>query len=502
MAYLMGIDLGTSSLKTIITDESGHVAAEAAWAYQFDSPHGGYSEQDPGVWWDACVKTIRSCLSRISSGADEVKALSFSGQMHGAVLLDHSDTPIRPAILHNDARSSAQVAMLKELFGPEGVRDLMMNPVYTGFLLPSLLWVREKERENYEKIRRVCLPKDYLKLRLTGDVSSDCSDASATLAYDIRRNCWSEEILDRVGVPLSFFPKLYATSDAVGHVSRSAALETGLSESTIVVAGGGDQVMQGIGNGVVTPGVASSNIGTAGQLSYRSDSPVVNPDLTMNTFTSYRTDQWLIMGAIMNAGVTLKWFNSLFESADYGAIEQMVSSVRPGSAGVVFLPYLNGERTPHLNPDLSGVLFGVNLNTGRAELTRAVMEGVTFALNECKQLCESMGLSASEIIASGGGARSRTWLQIQADVFNTPMKVTDTSEQAGLGAAIAAGTGAGIYQSVEEGCERAVHYKDLTVEPDPESHRIYEEYFRIFKETYRSSKDVLEQITLLGRRTS
>ena len=260
--------------------------------------------------------------------------------------------------------------------------------------------------------------------------------------------------------------------------------------------------MQGIGNGVVTPGVASSNIGTAGQLSYRSDSPVPNPDLTTNTFTSYRPDQWLVMGAIMNAGVTLKWFNSLFESADYDKIEKMVSSVRPGSGGVVFLPYLNGERTPHLNPDLSGVLFGVNLNTGRAELTRAVMEGVVYALNECRQLCESMGLYADEIIASGGGARSRTWLQIQADVFGTPMKVTDTSEQAGLGAAIAAGAGSGIYQSVEEGCERAVHYKDLTVEPDAENHRIYEEYFQIFRQTFQSSKKELEKITLLGRRTS
>ncbi len=502
MAYLMGIDLGTSSLKTLVADEKGHVVAQASQAYQFDSPHGGYSEQDPEVWWNACVKTIRACLAGGAVKADEIKALSFSGQMHGAVLLDGAGHVIRPAILHNDARSGRQVRELKELFGSDGVSQLMMNPVYTGFLLPSLLWVRECERENYEKVRQVCLPKDYLKLRLTGEVSSDCSDASATLAYDIRKNCWSREILEKVQVPMSFFPKVYETADAVGTVSHEAALETGLSESTIVVAGGGDQVMQGIGNGVVTPGVASSNIGTAGQLSYRSDAPVLNPTLATNTFTSYKKDQWLVMGAIMNAGVTLKWFNSLFEKADYEDVERMVSSVRPGSGGVVFLPYLNGERTPHLNPDLSGVLFGVNLNTGRAELTRAVMEGVTFALNECRELCESMGLHASEMIASGGGARSKTWLQIQADVFNTPLKVTDTSEQAGLGAAIAAGAGSGIYQTVEEGCGQAVHYKDLTVEPDQENHRIYEEYFQIFKETYQSSKNELEKITLLGRRTS
>ncbi len=501
MAYLMGIDLGTSSLKTLICDEEGHVCAQASEAYQFDSPRGGYSEQDPEVWWGACVRTIRKCLSSSDIKADDVRALSFSGQMHGAVLLDEAKQVIRPAILHNDARSSEQVGMLNGLFGEEGVKRLMMNPVYTGFLLPSLLWVREHERAEYDRISRVCLPKDYLKLRLTGDVSSDISDASATLAYDIPSNRWSEAILDRVQVPMSFFPKLYSTADAVGCVSAEAAEQTGLSRSTIVVAGGGDQVMQGIGNGVVTPGVASSNIGTAGQLSYRSDSPVLNTSLTTNTFTSYRPDQWLVMGAIMNAGVTLKWFNSLFESADYDDIERMVSGVKPGSGGVVFLPYLNGERTPHLNPDLSGVLFGVNLNTGRAELTRAVMEGVTYALNECRLLCESMGLKADEIIASGGGARSRNWLQIQADVFNTPMKVTDTQEQAGLGAAIAAGAGSGIYKTVEEGCERAVHYRDLIVEPDRENHRIYEEYYQIFRETYQSSKNELEKITLLGRRT-
>ena len=312
MAYLMGIDIGTSSLKTLVTDESGHVMAQASEAYQFDSPHGGYAQQDPEVWWKACVRTIRKCLLEVK--ADEVKALSFSGQMHGAVLLDPDAQVIRPAILHNDARSSEQVRMLKEVFGTDGVRRLMMNAVYTGFLLPSLLWVRENERELYERVDKVCLPKDYLKLRLTGDLSSDISDASATLAYDVRNNCWSREILDALKVPVSFFPKLYQTADAVGHVSRKAAEETGLSQDTIVVAGGGDQVMQGIGNGVVTPGVASSNIGTAGQLSYRSSTPILNPDLTTNTFSSYRTDQWLIMGAIMNAGVTLKNMNQIGEA--------------------------------------------------------------------------------------------------------------------------------------------------------------------------------------------
>ena len=500
MAYLMGIDLGTSSLKTIIIDETGNVKAQSARAYQFATPCGGYAEHDPREWWDACCETVREAIGACGAPASEIKGVSFSGQMHGAVLLDKDFQVIRPAILHCDARSAEQVEKIKEALGPEKVRELVMNPVYTGFLLPSLMWVRDHEPENYAKVRYAFLPKDYLKFKMTGEVSSDYSDASATLAFDIRKNCWSEEILKAVGVPMDFFPRCFGTAEAAGTVCRRAAEATGLSTSTVVSAGGGDQVMQSIGNGIIKAGQASANIGTSGQVSFQSDAPILNPALSTNTFCGYEKGRWFTMGAIMNAGLSLKWFNSLFERADYNQINEQAAKVRPGSGGVVFLPYLNGERTPHVNPNLSGMFLGVNLNTGRPELTRAVMEGVAYALNQCIEVCGDLGLKADTMVASGGGARSGPWLQIQADIYGIPLKVADTEEQAGLGSAIAAGVGAGIYRDIEDGCSAVVRYKDLTVVPDEENHKIYQEYYQLYKDTYTASREVLQRVTLMGRR--
>ncbi len=501
MAYICGVDLGTSSLKTLLMDEEGRVKGVCAKSYQFASPQGGFAEHDPSEWWEACCSTIQGVLKQSGISPEEVAGVSFSGQMHGAVLLDENYQVIRPAILHCDARSSQQVEWIKETLGEEHVRQWIMNPVYTGFLLPSLLWVRDHEPENYKKVRHVCLPKDYLKFRMSGELSSDYSDASATLAFDIVKGCWSREILDAVNVPIDIFPRCYNTAEAAGTVCGEASRETGLTCKTVVVAGGGDQVMQGIGNGAIQTGTATVNIGSSGQFSFQSGAPIMNKELNTNTFYGYEKGRWIVMGAIMNAGLSLKWVNNLLGQKDFVAINEAVSKVRPGSGGVIFLPYLNGERTPHLNPNISGTFLGVNLQTGPAEMTRAVMEGVAYALYQCMELCEGLGLKAQELIASGGGARSMPWLQIQADIYNMPLKVADTEEQAGLGAAIAAGVGSGIYSSVQEGCQRAVRYKDFIVLPNSENHRIYQEYYKLYKETYQESKEVLEKVTVLGRNT-
>ena len=500
MAYICGDDLGTSSLKTLLMDEEGQVKGVCAKAYQFASPQGGFAEHDPSEWWEACCSTIKGVLKESGVSPDQVAGVSFSGQMHGAVLLDESYQVIRPAILHCDARSAEQVQWMKETLGEEHVRQWVMNPVYTGFLLPSLLWVRQHEPENYKRVRHVCLPKDYLKFRMSGELSTDYSDASATLAFDIANGCWSREILEAVGVPREIFPRCCNTAEAAGTVCAQASRETGLTARTAVVAGGGDQVMQSIGNGAIHPGMATANIGTSGQVSFQSDRPAMNPALSTNTFCGYEKGRWFTMGAIMNAGLSLKWFNSLFETADYNQINAQVAKVRPGSDGVIFLPYLNGERTPHVNPNLSGMFLGVNLNTGRPQMTRAVMEGVAYALYQCIEICGELGLQADSMIASGGGARSMPWLQIQADIYNIPLKVADTEEQAGLGAAIAAGVGAGIYRDIQEGCQTAVKYKDFIVYPDPKRHEVYEEYYQLYKDTYQASRDVLQRVTLMGRR--
>lgn len=496
---ILGIDLGTSSVKSIVITEDGAVRGLSTRAYQFSSPRNGYAEQDPRQWWDACCETVREVLVRSGVSGREICGVSFSGQMHGVVLLDENFEAVRPAILHCDARSGAQVEELNALLGRERIRRIIMNPIYTGFLLPSLLWVKEQEPENFRRVAHVMLPKDYLKFRMTGEVSTDVSDASATLAFDIRANSWSREVMDAAGLPFEWLPPCLPTTAPAGTVHRQGAEETGLAEGTVVVAGGADQVIQGVGNGTVRAGDACVNIGTSGQVSFQSDSPVENPALNTNTFCGYRQDRWYTMGAIMNAGLSYSWYSGLFPSVDHGDMNERIAACPPGSGGLIFLPYLNGERTPHLNPNISGVFAGLTPNTGRVEMARAVMEGVCYALNQCVELCEGLGLRAERMIASGGGARSLAWLQIQSDVFGLPLIVADTEEQAGLGAAIVAGVGTGLYRDVEEGCGRVVRYKNLVVEPDPARHRLYQQYYGLFKELYTESRDALEKITLLGR---
>ena len=500
MSYFLGIDLGTSSLKTMLIDECGDECETASESLQISSPHQGWSEQDPEQWWNACVRTIRKVLSKTGVSPDEIKALSFSGQMHGLVMLDREGKLIRPAILHNDARSGGEVRKMQRELGKERIQEWMMNPVYSGFLLVSLLWVRDHEPENFSRLDKVMLPKDYLKFKLCGEVTSDYSDASATLAYDIKGWEWSRTVLDYFGLRESIFPPCYGTHEAIGHVSRQAADETGVSSKTLVVSGGGDQIMQGIGNGVIHPGDSSVNIGTAGQVSFRSDRPILNPELSTNTFCGYQKGSWITMGAIMNAGVCLKWWDHLFGNVNYRELDEMVTGIAPGSRGIIFLPYLNGERTPHMNPDISGGFVGLNLSTGRAEMTRSVMEGVTYALYQCTEICRTLGLPVSgAIVASGGGARSIPWRHIIADVFGTAVKVSTTEEQACLGAAIAAGTGAGVYKSIDEGVGQLVHYQDDLIVPNMDNHKIYQEYYRLFKDFYKESKKQINQLTLLGR---
>ena len=500
MAYLAGIDLGTSSLKVVIMNEQGHPIASCAQDYPFDSPINGYAEQDVAVWWRACCHCLRGAIDKMGKAADEVKGISFSGQMHGVVFLDRDFRSVRPAILHCDARSGDQVKWMQRTLGDQRIRNILMNPIYTGFMLPSLLWVREHEPAHYEKIRYVMLPKDYLKFKLTGEVASDYSDASATLAFDIQNMDWADEVLTCVGVSKSIFPVCYSTSQTMGYVTKAAAEASGLTEGTSVVSGGGDQVMQAIGNGATQPGQATVNIGTSGQVCFQSGKAIQNPALNTNTFCAYEQGRWIVMGATMSAGLSFKWLNSLFEKTDYTTLNGSIANVAPGSGGLIFLPYLMGERTPHLNPNISGLFMGLQTNTQRPQLSRAVMEGVAYSLKQCLDLCNEMGLHADTYIASGGGARSEPWLQLQADIYQAPLKVAKTQEQASVGAAIAAGVGIGVYQNIEEGCREVVQYHDKIYEPNPQNAGIYREYYELYKETYKACHSVLQSVTELGRK--
>lgn len=500
MAYLAGIDLGTSGLKVVILDEQGRCIASCAQDYQFDSPVNGYAQQDVDVWWQACCHCLQGAIAQMGRPAGEIKGVSFSGQMHGVVFLDAALRSIRPAILHCDARSGEQVKWMKETLGETRIRNILMNPIYTGFMLPSLLWVRANEPQHYEAIRHVMLPKDYLKFKLTGEIASDYSDASATLAFDIQNMRWSDEVLACVDVEKAIFPVCYATDQVMGSVTKAAAEQCGLAEGTKVVSGGGDQVMQAIGNGATQPGQATVNIGTSGQVCFQSGQAIQNPALNTNTFCAYEKDRWIVMGATMSAGLSFKWLNSLFGKTDYAELNASVAKVAPGSDGLIFLPYLMGERTPHLNPNISGLFMGLQTNTQRPQLSRAVMEGVAYSLKQCLDLCNGMGLYADTYIASGGGARSEPWLQLQADIYQVPLKVAKTEEQAGVGAAIAAGAGIGIYENIEQGCREVVQYHDKIYEPNPENAGTYQAYYELYKETYKACRSVLQSVTELGRK--
>lgn len=499
MAYLIGVDLGTSSLKTVLIDEDGNQLAISSKKYSISSPKQGYAEQDPAVWWGGCASCINACIESSSACAADIKGVSFSGQMHGLVALDSEYNVIRPAILHCDTRSTEQVEKIKSAIASPPLQT-DFNPVYTGFLLSSLLWMKDKEPLLYEKIRYVMLPKDYLRFMLTGVIATDYSDASGTLAFDVKNLCWSKELLERLCISLELFPAVYQTYDLCGKVTAAAALLTGLREGTPVAAGGGDQVMQALGNGVTGPSLGTVNIGTSGQVSYISDSPVFNQDCGTNTFCSYEKGKWFTMGAIMSAGHSLQWFTDLFKDLDYQSLDRDINTQSGGVSGILFLPYLSGERTPHMNPNLRGVMAGLSHDTNREEMALSIMEGVAFALYQCMQVCDKTGLTARKMVVSGGGAQSRIWCRILANVFNTALYRTVGSEQAAIGAAIVAGIGIGIYKNVEEGCRRVVKYESEVIIADIEMHKKYMDYYALYLETSDANRLLLEKLTALNKK--
>ena len=501
MNYLLGIDLGTSSLKTIVLSRDGQILSADALDYQFDSPVQGYAEQDPQVWWHACVTTVINAVRKAGVSTADITAIGFSGQMHGVVVLDKDYQVTRPAILHCDARSGEQVQKINSYIPLEQRRQLFRNPVYPGFMLTSLLWMRDNEPKNFERIAHVCSPKDYIRYLLTGVFSSEYSDASATLLFDIEKNRWSEEILSLTGLPREIFPDCTEPTAVVGKVSASAAEITGLSRDTLVAAGGGDLTMMAVGNGMVRNGDGILNIGTSGQVSFQIDKPVINPALNTNMFSSYHSGRWVLYGATMSAGLCLKWWRQATGNPDYDLVNALVAKAGPGSGGVIFYPYLNGERCPHLMSDISSCFLGVNASTGYGEMTRAVMEGVVFNLRQCAEVCGMLGFTADTYLASGGAARSDVWTQIMADVFNKPVKRVTGEEQACLGAALTAGVGAGYWASLPEAADAVVRYQDRIIEPIPEHTAIYDEYYQIFRDTFPLFSGSLQKLTNLGRRS-
>lgn len=503
MSYLLGIDLGTSGTKTALFAADGTLVASATAEYPLSQPQAGWAEQDPEDWWRGAVESVRRTLglARAKAGVAprEIAGIGLSGQMHGAVLLDRAMAVIRPALIWCDQRSAPQAEEIHERLGAERVIALTGNPALPNFTATKVLWVREHEPENYARVAHVLLPKDYLRWRLTGELATEVSDASGTLFLDVTHRRWSEEMLAELEIPAEWLPAVHESPEITGRVSAQAAAATGLPEGTPVVGGGGDQSAGAVGNGIVEQGIVSSTIGTSGVVFAFTPEIKADPQGRLHSFCHAVPGKWHVMGVTQAAGGSFQWFRNHLGAAEvevarltgadpYEYLTAEAAAVPPGAEGLVFLPYLMGERTPHLDPQAKGVFFGLTARHTRAHLARAVMEGVTFSLRDCLELIEGLGIAVDEVRLSGGGARSPLWRQMQADVFDRRAAVVSSREGPAFGAALLAGVGTGVYPSVEEACRATIRTKER-VEPG-EDRPAYERAYQVYRRLYPALREL------------
>lgn len=499
MEYLLGIDIGTSSVKSLLTDLDGQPIALSSQSYPVRHDQADHAEQDPERWWSAACRTIRDVLARSGVDPTNIKGIGLSGQMHGLVVLDSNGQPVRPAIIWMDSRTKDTIKDIHDLIGEEAIADLTLNKMAAGFLIASLYWLKMNEPENYDRTAVVLLPKDYLCYRLSGELGTDWTDACGTLAFDPRQRQWSQKLLDKLSIDVKLFPDVHPPFAVAGTIQKPAALATGLHQGTPVAYGGGDNAMQNIGNGLVDPGSLSINIGTGAQLSLICDQPIRDPRIRTNTFCYAMDKRWSIVGASLSGGGTLKWFKeNLAKTENFQNLDHLARQVNPCADGLLFLPYLSGERTPYFNPHARGVLFGLNHTHGTPHIARAIMEGVVFALRGSLDILYQLGLSVHSVVASGGGAKSQLWLQIQADIFDQEIRVAQVDEQACLGAAIMAAVAAGIYQGIPEACRQMVSYKTGTISPIQQNVSVYQYYYELFNEIYQRNVVLFEKLDVPG----
>jgi len=487
---LLGLDVGTTGAKAVLVDASGAVRATATRAYPLLVPRPGWTEQDPDAWWEASVEAIREALVRSAVPPVQVAAVGLTGQMHGLVALDAAGRVLRPAILWNDQRTHEECAWITERVGAERLIALTGNPALTGFTAPKLLWLRRHEPDVYARVAHVLLPKDYLRFRLADVLATDVADASGTTWLDVRRRTWSEEMLAALEVPRAWLPTMHESPEVTGRLTRAAAEATGLAEGTPVVAGAGDQAAQAVGTGIVHEGLVAVTIGTSGVVFAHLDAPRIDPQGRVHAFCHAVPGRWHVMGVMLSAGGSLRWLRdalgawSARDALDpYEQMTAEAAGVPPGAEGLLFLPYLTGERTPHADPFARGAFVGLTLRHTRAHLVRAVLEGVAFGLRDALEIIRGMGVAVAEVRASGGGARSPLWRQILADVLGVEVVTVTTTEGAAYGAALLAGVGAGLFASVEAACQTAVARTGRTV-PDGERVERYEALYRAYAALY------------------
>ena len=477
--------MGTGGTRALLIDESGAVVASAIHEHQpFASPRSGWAEQDPQDWWKACQGAVRKLLRDGSAEASEIACIGLTGQMHGAVLLDRNYEVLRPALIWCDQRTAAECRYLNDTIGPQHLVELTSNPALTNFTLTKLLWVRTNEPSIWRRFHSFLLPKDFIRLCLTGVRAIDVADASGTLLLDVAHRRWSDAMLDAVDLSPDCLPALYESQDIVGYVTDAAAAKTGLKAGTPVVAGAGDQAAGATGMGIVRPGDVSATIGTSGVVFAASDAPVTDPRGRLHTFCHAIPGRWHVMGVTQAAGLSLRWFRDNFGTfTDYDQMSAEAAKVPPGSEGVLWAPYLMGERTPYPDPDVRAALLGLAADHTRANVIRAVLEGVAFSLKDTLTIFKELGIPVRGIRVGGGGARSALWRQIQSDVYGQPVETVQAEEGAAYGAALLAGVGVGAWASVDAACDSVVRVAKRT-SPDLKAASVmldaYVKYRRIY----------------------
>jgi len=507
MKYLIGIDVGTSGTKALAVDRRGRVGASATVEYPLSSPRPNWAEQSPADWWHATLDALRRLAAEPRVKRGGVAGIGLTGQMHGSVFLDKDNTVLRPAILWCDQRTAAECAEITSLVGARRLIKLVCNPALTGFTAPKILWLRKHERRMYRKVRKVLLPKDYIRLKLTGEYATDVADASGTLLFDVPNRRWSTTVLDKLEIPPEWMPPAFEGPEVTGTLLPDVAESVGLRPGIPVAAGGGDQSAGAVGCGIVRSGVVSATIGTSGVVFAFADKVKLDPRGRVHTFCHAVPGKWHVMGVMLSAGGSLQWYRNQLCGAErevgslagvdpYEYITDEAGTVPAGCDGLIFLPYLTGERTPHADPDAKGVFFGLSLLHTKAHMARAILEGVAFGMRDSVEIIRGMGIPIDQIRAAGGGARSELWRQIQADVNGAPIVTINVDEGPAFGAALLAGVGTGMFASVEEACDATVRVVSETA-PRPDFVKRYSRYYGLYQKLYPSMRPHFKRLTRL-----
>jgi len=489
--YWMGIDVGTGGTRALLVDAKGKLVAGFTAAHEdirMEKPF--WAEQRPEDWWAASQKAIRGVLAEAGANGAQVKGIGFSGQMHGLVLLDKDHEVIRPSLIWCDQRSQPQVDRINQKLGEKRVLEYIANPVLTGFTLPKLMWVRDHEPANYAKAKTMLLPKDYVRFMLTGDFGMDVADASGTALFDVVNRKWARELCFDLDIDVDLLPPSMECMDIAGKISKSAAALTGLAEGTPVVAGAGDQAASAVGNGIVEPGIVSCTIGTSGVVFAHMDKVAYDPAGRVHTFCHAVPGKWHVMGVTQGAGLSLQWFRNQFAPGiGYDELTAEASRGAAGAQGLIWLPYLMGERTPHLDAGARGGWIGLTARHTRADLVRSILEGVTFSLKDCLHIIEDLGINVTSVTASGGGAKSGFWRQMLADSFEKQINVLETQEGSAYGAALLSLVGTGEYESVPAVCREAIQV-GASVVPRPRESHTYRSLYEVYQAMYPALKSV------------